>query len=286
MNEIFKLLKGDYTVPDEFSVTYSNYLMIESDSTVGRDLMHDTKYRVVHKSSFARYYETEQRNSRPKVIFALITLFLAFLLCIPAGILIADTPIGDQRTGIIVGNQVKYVQKTVKYISLESLGIDESDVNEGEPISLYFDRDGISSVVTKKEETEKSVQLLVILLFLFTSPVVIVFGMKGGSGRFSLDAVARYTYKFEYDGQKIKMERLCAAINEKNQCFKSDLNPLYLEQVLKYKSYKNKFTCVKCKIRTSKGKIVKEKIWVLNDEPLYQKIILYNNRKNDKNKVI
>lgn len=282
MEELIKMIKGDYTVPDEFSILYSGDLTVNSNSNSWKNFIHEAKYRVIHKEEFKKYYQIEQKNSRPKVIFAFIMLLLTIILCIPAGFLLTDTPMGDNRTGIVKGNQIKYVDNTVKYVTLEEIGLSKSKVQEGESVSLYFDRNGLIEAIPEKEETENMIRgigLTIILVFIF--PFVIVFGMKGGSGKFSIGSVAKQTYKFENSGSKIKMERLCASLNKDNQCFESELEPIYYEQTIRYKSYKNKFTCVKCKLYIpSKKKSVKEKIWILNDEPLYEKII------NSKNKNI
>lgn len=75
-----------------------------------------------------------------------------------------------RRVGTVEGYSVRYVQDTMKYVSLIDLGLDPSDVEEGEKINLYFDRQ--DNLITGKLESDSDTEIMLIVVGIFGSCAV------------------------------------------------------------------------------------------------------------------
>ena len=85
--------------------------------------------------------EMEIANSFKKFITTTLVLTLVFLISSIIATINVDIgmPDGDKRYGHVEGNQVRYVQNTMQYVPLSEIGINTSDVLEGDSILLFFD---------------------------------------------------------------------------------------------------------------------------------------------------
>lgn len=259
--------KKDYKIPD--ILTFHNFRYSSLLVCYTR-----TRYQVMHKEIFKDYYITSKEIARPRIVASLTWLILSLLLCIPFGLIMANTtPNLEQRSGVVKDGNVKYVQNTVKYVSLSELGLSPDDVGDGEKVTLYFDNDKITSVKTETDsQNEMKIIFPGIAFLCFITPMAVGIIRFAGAGKYTLGQVASSTYKYENIGSKIKMERLCAYMYKNGDLAFEDLRPSYLDYVVKYKSYKNRITVVTCVIHNSE-KSKKKKIWLLNDEPLYDTIL-------------
>lgn len=261
--------KRTYKIPDILKIYHFNNTKFYTYFSIDR-------YKVMHKPIFEKYYIAAKELPRKKIIISLTWLILALILCIPFALFLSNTtPYLEHRNGIVKNDMVKYVQGTVKYIALSDLGLSSDDVSDGENITLYFNEDEIASVKTAKDEQKQDKPLFIGIVFLcFITPVAVGVIRYSGVGKYTFEKLATSTYKFEQIDSKIKMERLCAYMFGDDTLYQPDLQPLYLGYVIEYKSYKNRVTHIKCRIyNPNKGKYKKKKIWVLNEDPLYETII-------------
>lgn len=277
MSELIKLIKGDYMVPDILKVPYLDYKQHTKDlygDSYGCDLQ-DSYYKVIHTSVFSDYYEMSRRNARFRIILGLLLLTIVLLSCLPLGYIIATSMPGvlDKRTGTISGDSVIYFEGTKKIISINELGIYPDEVSQGEHITLYFDKGGVITAITENQRTSTNKKIASILLLIIVSPIIVVVILHGGSMRFNLGALANCTYKYTTENGKIKMDKLCFPCGKKGEDARN-IGSVYLEKILRYKSYKNKFTCIHCLLYDPiKKKSYREKVWILNTEPMYQTIL-------------
>ena len=276
MSELTKLIKRDYSVPDILKVPYFEYSgFVGNPHGDSSRYLRDYNYKVVHKSVFSDYYVTSRKNARFRTLLGLVLLAITLLSCLPIGLSIAtSTPNSfEKRTGTISGDSVIYYEGTKKTIFIEDLGIYPDEVSQGEHIMLYFDRDGSITAVTESQQTGRNKEIFVSLLWILSMPIIISVISHGGSMRFNLGALSQSTYKYITENGKIKMERLCVPCEEKGEDVRN-IDNVYLEKILKYKSYKNKFTCINCQLYDPiKKKSYREKVWILNTEPMYQTIL-------------
>lgn len=278
MSELTKLIKGDYTVPDILKVPYLDYKR-RTEDLYGDSYRSDLRYscyKVKHKSVFSDYYEMSRRNARLRTIHGLVLLTIVLLSCIPLGYIIATSMPGalDKRTGTISGDSVIYFEGTKKTISIDELGIYPNEVSQGEHITLYFDKDGAITAITENQQVSTNKKIASILLLIIVSPIITAVILHGGSMRFNLGALAQSTYRYVKEDGKIKMDNLCIPHSGSGLEEGERTNTKYLEKIYKYKSYKNRFTYMQCQLYDSLSKkSYREKVWILNTEPLYQTII-------------
>ncbi|GFP74240.1 hypothetical protein [Clostridium fungisolvens] len=89
--------------------------------------------------------ELEEHAAKSFKISIISTLIVVGIIITIIGITIAYTftssfgQYSARRAGTVEGTKVRYVQNTLKYVSLEELGINASSVKQGDEIRLYFD---------------------------------------------------------------------------------------------------------------------------------------------------
>ena len=78
-------------------------------------------------------------------------------------------------SGTVVGDSVRYVRNTIKYVPLQDLGIREEDVSEGQEISIFLDSSDnvICGKIYSSFQGNFSLTCIIFAAFLIIPPAII-----------------------------------------------------------------------------------------------------------------
>lgn len=161
------------------------------------------------------------------------------------------------RNGHVVGNMVKYVHNDIKYISLEELGIDPSEVSENELIIMAFDSKDKLIRAWPRETTRNREYISGVIIFMgvIIFPVIIGIVRNSSGGEFIPVEINKRTFYFVHLNGQI---HLCPVTTE----MLSD-NAYVLKEVYKIKTYSESITKVIGKVfMPDKDKEKLLKFWI------------------------
>jgi ABC-type transport system involved in cytochrome bd biosynthesis fused ATPase/permease subunit len=72
-------------------------------------------------------------------IAVVLAVFIVLTVIIFSTIMYTSGTSSATRTGTVEGTKVRYVQGTMKYVSLDELNISETSIKSGDKVKLYFD---------------------------------------------------------------------------------------------------------------------------------------------------
>lgn len=132
--------------------------------------------QLLKKPNKNEFEESAAKAFKLSIVSTLIIVVIFFLI---ASVSITSTfnssavsNYSSRRTGTVEGDKVRYVQNTMKYVSLEELNINEVDVIQGEKIRLFFDTE--DRLVGGELESETDAKIYNLLFILGSSVVAII----------------------------------------------------------------------------------------------------------------
>lgn len=258
-------------IPDTFYIYEMSYYDFNSSE---RHRTKRKKYKVVDKKSFTPYYLLMKKVTA--IRWTMITF--VFIAAIMIGVMSIISLMGetgmDKRTGTVVGEQIKYVQNVVKYIDLNNVGINSSDVHDGDKVTMYFEQDELVSVKQSAEsDTFGTKEGIYLLTALFGCPVIIAL-LIIWTGRFSINDFGSGIYGYRKDGSRIILRPLCVPCRKDGSLMESRMEQKILMQIQKQKKYGMGITRAEAIIHTpSTGEEQKTRLWILNNEEYYDEIM-------------
>lgn len=258
-------------IPDTFYIYEMSYYDFNSSE---RYRTKRKKYKVVDKKSFTPYYLLMKKVTAIRWTMITLVFVAAIMICLMSIMPLMKGTGMDKRTGTVINGQIKYVQNVVKYVDLEDVGIDPSEVSDGDKINLYFDHDNIVSVGTNTRDEISDIKGVISMLSaILICPIAIGFIIMW-MGRFSINDFGNGVYGYRKEGNSIMLRPLCVPCRKDGSLMESRMEQKRLLKILKRKKYHMGITRAEAVILTpSSGESKKTKIWILNNEAYYDEIL-------------
>ncbi len=142
-------------------------------------------------------------NKRIAVCCIFIPIIIVLLI-----IGVFSFPLNKYHTtpGTVVGDSVRYVRNTIKYVALQDLGIREEDVSEGQEISIFLDSSDnvIGGKIYSSFQGNFSLTCIILAAFLIIPPAII---RTHGEGRFDTYELLHNLYQVYISKDKVYLCR-------------------------------------------------------------------------------
>lgn len=143
---------------------------------------------LLKKKNRTEFEDCAAKSFKVTMISMLIVLAICFFVII-ASIIVTFTSnsfnnYSSRRTGTVEGDKVRYVESTMKYVSLEELNINEDDVIQGEKIRLFFDtEDRLMGGESEAKSDIKIYNLLITLGITFVGIIIFIIVVRTTYGK-------------------------------------------------------------------------------------------------------
>lgn len=143
--------------------------------SLGRELS-KKQYKTAHEIEVVKSYKATMRTILLSVLIFLISMIVLMTWAFSS----AEFSGLDKRYGkVMEDGNVRYIQNTERYITLEELGIDPAEVNQGDEILMFFDRDDRVKNAVPYDAAKQDTGTRLTVLFAVISFFVIVFIVEG-----------------------------------------------------------------------------------------------------------
>lgn len=144
--------------------------------------------QLLKKPSKTEFEERAAKSFKLSMISTLLVLVILFVITIVSIVSTftsySFSNYSSRRTGTVEGDKVRYVQNTMKYVSLEDLDINEDEVMQGEKLRLFFDAEDMlmGGELESKSDT-KIYNLLIVLGVSVVSIIIFIIVIRTTYGK-------------------------------------------------------------------------------------------------------
>ena len=144
---------------------------------ISKDL--ELGYELLKKPFKNEFEQRAAKSFKATLIAAVITTLISialFIIALNFAVPFKGPKYSARRQGTVEGDKVRYVQNTMKYLTLEELNIDPESVDDGDKIELYFNK-GDSLIGAKASKKDDDLNKKYFMIFLGLGILVLILYM-------------------------------------------------------------------------------------------------------------